>query len=83
LSVPSLPTFSWQHLPGLVLVAAGASDLGLSFEAKSGYFDTPWDWPAIRANAGFIIQLGSRDDFLLPFAEQQRVAGALSSTFHV
>jgi hypothetical protein len=63
-------------------VAAYSNDLGNSHEARSGYFDTPWDWAAIRANAGFIIQLGSRDDLLVPFAAQQEAADALGSTFY-
>ncbi|KIZ05968.1 retinoblastoma binding protein 9 [Monoraphidium neglectum] len=71
-----------HRVAGLILVAAYSNDLGNSHEARSGYFDTPWDWAAIRANAGFIIQLGSRDDLLVPFAAQQEAADALGSTFY-
>ena len=66
----------------MVLVAAYARDMGLQVEKESGYFSAPWDWPSIQSNAGFIIQLGSRDDYLLPFAEQQIAADALGSTFY-
>jgi hypothetical protein len=41
-----------------VLVATYETSLGLASEKRSEYFDTPWDWDAIKANAGFIIQVG-------------------------
>jgi predicted alpha/beta hydrolase family esterase len=66
--------------PGLVLVSAYTTDQGDALEARSGYFNRPWRWPDIRANAGaFILQFGSTDDPFLPWAEQQEVADGLAA----
>ncbi|EFJ49587.1 hypothetical protein VOLCADRAFT_101873 [Volvox carteri f. nagariensis] len=64
---------------GLVLVAAYVSDLGDANEAASGYFNRPWEWEKIKANASFITQFASRDDPFLPWREQQQVAACLGT----
>ena len=48
------------QVAGLVLVATYESTLGLAMERRSEYFDTLWDWAAIKRNAGFIIQVGGQ-----------------------
>lgn len=58
------------------------SDLGDELEAGSGYFNRPWDWPAIKSNAGFILQFGSTDDPFLPWSAQQLVADELGAELH-
>ncbi len=63
-------------------MSAYQSDLGLPTEKLSGYFDAPWRWPAIRRNAGFVLQLAGRDDPLVPFQEQKAVADHLSADLH-
>lgn len=42
---------------GLVLVSAYTSDLGDRTERASGYFNRPWEWDGINANAGFVEQV--------------------------
>ena len=42
---------------GIVLVSTYYTTLGLAMEENSEYFRTPWDWAAIRKNAGFVIQV--------------------------
>jgi len=64
---------------GLVLIAAYDDDLGDEGERASGYFNRPFDWTRIAANAGFLVQYaGARDD-LVPIAVQRRVAAALGA----
>lgn len=58
------------------------SDLGDELEAGSGYFSRPWDWQAIKENAGFIVQFGSTDDPFLPWSEQQLVTDGLGAELH-
>jgi hypothetical protein len=66
----------------LLLCLLWCSDLGDELEAGSGYFSRPWDWQAIKANAGFIVQFGSEDDPFLPWSEQQSVADHLGAELH-
>jgi hypothetical protein len=66
-----------RRLRGLVLVAAYDDDLGDELEAASGYFSRPFDWAAIAANAGFVLQFAGGRDRLVPVAVQRRVAAAL------
>lgn len=76
-----LPLLSCTHT-GIVLVSAYKSDLGDSTERASGYFSRPWQWEAIKANAGFIVQFASEDDPFLPWDEQAAVADALGAELH-
>eukprot|EP00756_Hemistasia_phaeocysticola_P047027 Hpha_TRINITY_DN20911_c0_g1::TRINITY_DN20911_c0_g1_i1::g.139715::m.139715/K07002/K07002; uncharacterized protein len=66
---------------GLALCAAYDSDLGDELERASGYFNREWDWEKIKANCGFIIQLHSHNDHLVPFKEGKKVADAIGSEF--
>jgi hypothetical protein len=63
-------------------VSAYTSDQGDELEARSGYFNRPWEWDKIRSNAGFVVQFGSTDDPFLPWAEQQEVADGLEAELH-
>lgn len=71
-----------DKVAGIVLVSAYSSDLGDELEAGSGYFSRPWDWQAIKANAGFIVQFGSTDDPFLPWSEQKLVADELGAELY-
>jgi predicted alpha/beta hydrolase family esterase len=69
--------YSWaekRKIRGIVLVSAYHTDLGEPTEKEAEYFDRPWDFEAIRNNAGFIIQYSSPSDSLVPIAEQRYVA---------
>lgn len=68
-----------QPLHGIILVSAYESDLGDQLEQQSGYFSRPWNWAAIRNNAGFIVQFGSTDDPFIPWREMQSVADNLKT----
>lgn len=63
-----------QKLKGIVVVAGYDSDLGDANERRSGYFDRPFDWAAIRDNCGFVAAVGGRLDDLVDIEIQRRVA---------
>src|ERR1700722_11552112 len=58
---------------GSVLVGSYHTDLGLDTEKLSGYFDTPWDWEAIKKNQNWIIQFASESDPCIPIEEARFV----------
>jgi predicted alpha/beta hydrolase family esterase len=68
---------------GVILVAAAHTDLGDEGERASGYFDTAWDWEAMKPNATFIHQFHSTDDHLIPVSEARFVAEKLAGENHV
>ncbi len=67
---------------GSVLVGAYQTDLGIASERISGYFNTPWNWSAIKNNQQWIIQFASTDDPLIPIQEARSVHENLASEYH-
>ncbi|MFJ9691477.1 RBBP9/YdeN family alpha/beta hydrolase [Kitasatospora sp. NPDC101183] len=53
-------------LLGTFAVAGHHTDCGFELERRSGFFDRPWDWEAIRRNQRFIVQFHSKDDPWVP-----------------
>merc|ERR1712113_300867 len=68
-----------HRLRGAVLVSACHTDLGDENEAASGYYNRPWQWAKIAANAGFLLQWHSLDDPFIPVSEARHVAASLGS----
>ncbi|KAG2172021.1 hypothetical protein INT43_001498 [Umbelopsis isabellina] len=84
-STGSIAAMRWAEkhkIRGIVLVSAYHSDLGEPTEKEAEYFDRPWDFEAIRNNAGFIIQYSSPSDKLVPIAEQRYVSEQMQSEYH-
>lgn len=71
-----------DKLLGSVLVGAYHTDLGLDMEKKSGYFDRPWDWDAIRKNQEWIIQFAALDDPFISIDEARFVHQKLNTEYH-
>jgi len=71
-----------NRILGSVLVGAYHTDLGLENEKLSGYFDTPWNWEAIKKNQKWIIQFASTNDPWIPIAEAQFVRDRLKTEYH-
>jgi predicted alpha/beta hydrolase family esterase len=69
-------------LLGTFAVAGHHHDCGFELERRSGFFDTPWDWDAIRANQSFIEQFHSEDDPWVPFEVAEELHELTGSTFH-
>jgi len=65
----------------VILVSAYWTDQGDKGEAASGYFNRTWEWDRINHNTKKIIQLGSTNDPLVPFEEQEYVHDHLNSEF--
>jgi predicted alpha/beta hydrolase family esterase len=72
-----------EHHPilGSVLVGACYTDLGEVSERVSGYYDTPWDWEAIRQNQRWILQYASPSDPYIPIAEARFIQKHLSAKY--
>ncbi|MBA3237754.1 MAG: alpha/beta hydrolase [Parachlamydiaceae bacterium] len=71
-----------QKILGSVLVASYHTDLGMSSETESGYFDRPWDWDAIRQNQKWVIQFASLNDPWIPIEEARLVHQKLNSEYY-
>lgn len=71
-----------KKLLGTVLVGAYATDLGIEREKLSGYFNRPWNWPAIKNNQQWIIQFASTDDPWIPIDEPRFINQKLNSEYH-
>jgi predicted alpha/beta hydrolase family esterase len=71
-----------RALLGSVLVGAYHTDLGLETEKLSGYFDTPWDWDAIKRNQQWIIQFAGKNDPWIPIEEARFVHEKLDTDYH-
>jgi hypothetical protein len=68
-------------LLGSALVGTYHTHLGFEKEKKSGYFDTPWDWEAIRRNQKWILQFASTNDPWIPIEEARFVHEKLHTEY--
>lgn len=71
-----------NRLLGSVLVGTYHTDLGLETEKLSGYFDSPWDWEAIKKNQQWIIQFADTSDPWIPIEEARYVHEKLNTDYH-
>jgi predicted alpha/beta hydrolase family esterase len=71
-----------HKLAGSVLVGTYYTDLGDDSEKASGYFDTPWNWDAIKANQPWVMIFASTDDPYIPIAEPRLVRDELDAEYH-
>lgn len=67
---------------GSVLVGTYHTNLGIDAEKLSGYFDTPWNWEAIKKNQKWIIQFASTNDPWVPIEEARFVHDKLNTDYH-
>ncbi len=67
---------------GSALIGTYYTDLGISAEKESGYFDSPWDWQAIKNNQSWIIQFAGANDPWIPISEAHVVRDQLSTDYH-
>lgn len=70
-----------HKVKGLILVSGGYTDLDDETEKKSGYFDKPWNWEAIKENTEWIVQFHSKDDPYIPLTEAEFIHEKLDSEF--
>lgn len=75
--------YAEQHrFLGSVLVGTYHTDLGIETEKVSGYFDTPWDWEAIKKNQRWIIQFAGLNDPWIPIEEARFVRDKLDAEYY-
>ena len=71
-----------KKILGSVLIGACYTDLNDEMEKKSGYYDRPWDWEAIKANQEWIIQYASIDDPYIPVEEARHIHTQLGTEYY-
>lgn len=75
--------FAEKHpLLGSILVGACYTDLNWDKERLSGYYDTAWNWEAIRKNQRWIVQFASTDDPWIPITEARHIHDALKTEYY-
>ncbi len=65
-----------------VLVSVYHTDLGDDGERKSGYFNRPWNFDAIRENQKWTIQFNSTNDPWIPIEEARFIHEKLETDYH-
>ena len=81
-SVAAMRYAETNKLRGLALVAPYYTDLGSEKERRSGYFDRPWDFSAIKANAGEIALFHGDEDPYISQREFSEVGAKLDARVH-
>lgn len=71
-----------NQILGSVLVGTYHTDLGINTEKLSGYFDSQWNWNAIKKNQQWIIQFAGLNDPWIPIEEARFVQDKLSTDYY-
>lgn len=71
-----------HRILGSALIGAYYTCLGYENEILSGYFDTPWDWEAIKKNQKWILQFASANDPWIPLREAHCVRDKLATDYY-
>ena len=67
---------------GSVLVGTYYTDLDMEAEKQSGYFETPWNWEAIKNNQQWTIIFASQDDPWIRVEEPRYIHNKLQCEYH-
>ncbi|MFZ2199499.1 MAG: alpha/beta hydrolase, partial [Microgenomates group bacterium] len=71
-----------HKLFGAIIIGVNYTDLDDESEKESGYYDAPWQWDKIRANAGWIVQFASTDDPYIPIDQPRFIHNQLNTEYH-
>jgi uncharacterized protein len=71
-----------NRLFGAIITGVNHTDLGYHEEKEAGYYDAPWEWNAIKKNAGFIEQFASTDDPYIAISEPRLIHEKLQTNYH-
>lgn len=71
-----------HKLLGAIVIGVNYTDLGDEGEKESGYYDSPWQWDQIKANALWIAQFASTDDPYIPIGEPRFIHDQLGTEYH-
>lgn len=80
--VATLKYLETHKLLGAIIVGVNHTDLGFADEKESGYYDSPWQWNKIKANADWIVQFASTDDPYIPISEPRFIHDQLDTEYH-
>ncbi len=80
-AVAALRYAETHRIKGSFLVAPCYTDLGDEDEKKSGWYDDPWNWAAIKKNQDYIVQLSSQDDPYIPIEEARYIHDKVQSDY--
>ncbi len=80
--VAALRYLETHKLRGVIIIGVMHTDLGFEDEKDSGYYDSPWQWDKIKANAGWIVQFASTDDPYIPIAVPHLIHEQLDSEYY-
>ena len=67
---------------GSIIIGVSYTDLGDEMEKQSGYFNSPWNWEAIKDNQEWIVQFASSDDPYIPIEEPRFIHQKLNTEYH-
>lgn len=81
-AVAAMTLAQTHQILGSVLIAGCHSDLNIETERLSGYYETPWQWNAIKKKQSWIIQFASTDDPWIPIKEAQFIHEKLGTEYY-
>ncbi len=81
-AIAALRYLETHKLRGTIIVGAMYTDLGYEDERESGYYDDPWQWDQIKANAQWVVQFASADDPYIPVAEPRFIHDQLGTEYY-
>lgn len=64
-----------------ILIGIYYTDLGYEDERTNGYFDTPWDWEAIKSNQEWSAIFASEDDPYIPIEQPRFIRDKIGSQY--
>jgi hypothetical protein len=67
---------------GAVIVGACHTDLGDEKDKAGGYYESEWQWDAIKRNVSWIVQFASIDDPYIPIEEARFIKQKLGTEYY-
>ncbi len=67
---------------GSVLIGTYHTHMGIQSEIDAEYFDSPWDWEAIKNNQQWVVEFNAIDDQFIPIEEARHVAKMLDADYY-
>lgn len=79
--VAALRYLEENKLVGAAVVGVNYTDLGYPEEKEAGWYDKPWRWDKIKANAQWVAQFASTDDPFIPIREPRFIHEQINSEY--
>ena len=78
-AVATLRYLEEHKLTGAILVGCNYTDLGFEDEKEAGWYNAPWQWEKIKANAGWVVQIHGDDDPYFDTTEPKFIQSQIGS----